>query len=55
MAITLMATSVRTIGYHRLQQTGAQLLALFGIVRQSVQDAVKMTGSFPAATMAQYS
>lgn len=40
---------------HRLQQTGAQLLALFGIVRQPVQDAVKMAGGFPAATMAQYS
>ena len=32
---------------HRLQQPGAQLLALFGIVRQPVQDAVKMAGGFP--------
>lgn len=31
---------------HRLQQAGAELLALLGIVRQPVQYAVEMAGGF---------
>ena len=31
---------------HRLQQAGAKLLALLGIVRQPVQHAVEMAGGF---------
>lgn len=40
---------------HRLQQAGAELLALLGIVSKPVQYAVEMAGSFAAATMAQNS